>query len=50
MGSVKSVSKNFKNLFYENWPKKMQKLLEHASQLNGVPPISAKTLAFPSIL
>ena len=55
MGSVESVSKKFKNFsffFDKNWPEKhfQQKVSQHSTQLNGVPSISAKILAFLSLL
>ena len=51
MGNIKSVLRKFKNFrfFDKNWPKKIfgEKKSEHVAQLNGVPSINAKTLAFP---
>ena len=36
--------------FDKNWPRKRQKMLEHATQWKGHPSITAKTLAFTSLL
>ena len=49
-----SLPRKFKkfSFFDENWAEKQfwQKLSQHAYQLNGVPKISAATLAFGSLL
>ena len=34
----------------ENWPEKTGRKTQQANQMNGVPSITAKTLAFPSPL
>ena len=50
MGNVKSVSEKFENLrsfLNENWlERKLAKMSQHATQVSGVPSISAETLAF----
>ena len=49
MCNVKPLSKKFRS-FDEYWPKCFwQNISQYAAQLNAVPPISAKTLASPSI-
>ena len=54
MGNVESVSKNskFSAFFDENWPEKYfwQNPTQHTAQLNGVPSLSAKILAFANFL
>ena len=53
MGKVESVSKKFKifRFFWQLAEKNLAKKLSlHAAQLDGVPSIGAKTLAFPSLL
>ena len=43
--------KNFRSSFDDNWPKKiLERISQHAAQLNGGLTISSKTLAFPSLL
>ena len=54
MGNVKSAAKIFKNarsfLTKTGRKKSLQKITQHADQLDSVPSISAKTLAFQSLL
>ena len=54
MGNGKSVMKKFKTfallLTEPGGKKSWQKVSQHATQVNGLPQISAKVLAFPSLL
>ena len=43
-------TEKFSTLLCQKLAKKMQKNYDRATQLNGVPSISSKTLAFPSLL
>ena len=53
MGNVKAVSKKFKNFrfFWRKLARKIgKKISKHAAHVISAPSISAKTLAFPSLL
>ena len=45
------IQKNIRTFFDKNGPKKnCKEITQQAAQLRGVPTISAKTLAYPSLL